>query len=335
MGKAGTRKVERGESVLKVQQRLIELGFLAAGADTGTYNDETWAAVINFKKAKHLGWEAMGDVGPKTVGCLDHIFACPCPRPKFPASLDCSPLPPPGPSCCPDCGEPDNELPGRTLPTGPFLDLQIACVTDRGACTTATSVAAFDTECRGETGYAGTPLVIDDLVCGTPGLGIAQALDRAYPTWRSVIPDCPCTRAQAEAAPNFSPDRNPLLGEFHPGADTSFRSDPVESVPGTAHCQQCCYTERGMLITEGGGQGTPDVWSSTSSFSRHQRIDVRPFLEFGKDFRTYNRFWIPNHGSGCPAADPCINRCEQAFEACRHSAPQCLAARSHCLAGCA
>ncbi len=218
----------------------------------------------------------------------------------------------------------------RTIPTGPFLDLQIACVTDAGGCANPAGIPGFDQQCRGETGYQGQPLMVLDLVCGTPGLGIAQSLDRAYPTWRSVIPSCPCSRAAAEAAPNFSGDLNPFLSSFHPGADACFRSDPVASVPGTAHRQQCCYTRSGMLITSGGGAGTPDVWGP---FSRHQRIDVQPFNEFNRSFQTYNRFWIPDPGVGCAASDPCVNSCEQAFESCGEGL-SCLGQRSTCLAGC-
>ena len=224
---------------------------------------------------------------------------------------------------------PRTRPPSRTLPTGPFLDLQIACVSDGGGCAPGANIAALDTQCRTTTPYRGTPLVLADLVCGTPGLGIAQSLDRSYPTWRTVIPDCPCTRADADADPDFSRDRNPFLGRFHPGADTCFRSDPVASVPNTAHRQQCCYLRSGILITQGAGQGTPDVWDP---FFRHQRIDVTPFTQLGS--ATYNRFWIPNHGSGCgPAGDPCINRCAQIFEECGDGA-RCLAVRSACLRRC-
>ncbi|MEA2563869.1 MAG: hypothetical protein QOH06_5373 [Acidobacteriota bacterium] len=218
----------------------------------------------------------------------------------------------------------------RTLPTGPFLDLQIACVTDQGGCANPAGIPALDRQCRSQTGYRGQPLMVLDLVCGTPGLGIAQSLDRAYPTWRSVIPSCPCSRAAAEAAPNFSHDLNPFLSSFHPGADTSFRSDPVASVPGTAHRQQCCYTRSGMLITSGGGAGTPDVWGP---FSRHQRIDVQPFNEFNRSFQIYNRFWVPDPGVGCAASDPCVNSCEQAFESCGEGM-SCLGQRATCLENC-
>ena len=229
------------------------------------------------------------------------------------------PAPPPTPPAAPP----------RTLPTGAFLDLQIACVTDDGGCVTPANIPTFDTNCRTRTGYTGIPLVHADLVCGTPGLGIAQSLNRAYPGWLGLLPDCPCTRTDAENASNFSADMNPFLQQFHPGADSSFRSDDVTSVPGTAHRQQCTYTRSGMLISTGAGAGTPDAWGT---FFNHQRIDVQPFNELGHVI--YNRFWVPNAGSGCgPAQNPCINRCEVAFENCREGL-RCLAERQRCLAGC-
>jgi Domain of unknown function (DUF4157) len=231
------------------------------------------------------------------------------------------PAPPPQPPAAPP----------RTLPTGAFLDLQIACVTDQGGCANPATIPTLDTTCRTQTNYRGIPLVQADLVCGTPGLGIAQSLDRAYPGWLGLLPDCPCTRTDAENASNFSADMNPFLQRFHPGADTSFRSDPVASVPGTAHRQQCTYTRSGMLISTGGGAGTPDAWGT---FSNHQRIDVQPFNEFGRNHLIYNRFWVPNRGRNCgPAQDPCINNCEVAFEACDEGL-RCLAERQRCLSRC-
>lgn len=222
--------------------------------------------------------------------------------------------------------------PARTLPRGAFLDLQIACVTDAGGCSNPATIPTLDTTCRAQTNYTGIPLVEADLVCATPGLGIAQSLDRAYPGWLSLLPDCPCTRQQIEADSNFSHDLNPFLQRFHPGADTSFRSNPVASVPGTAHRQQCTYTRSGMLISTGGGAGTPDAWAG---YFNHQRIDVQPFNEFNRDHRIYNRFWIPNTGRNCgPAQDPCINRCEVAFEQCSEGL-RCLAERQRCLSNCA
>lgn len=69
-------KGAQGESVRKVQQALLDLGYNLGptGAD-GIYGDFTWNAVKQFKANEHLGWEWMGDVGPGTMGRLDKLFA--------------------------------------------------------------------------------------------------------------------------------------------------------------------------------------------------------------------------------------------------------------------
>jgi hypothetical protein len=185
----------------------------------------------------------------------------------------------------------------RDLPAGPFLDLQIPCVIDAGGCSTPRTIAALDRLCRPSTGYRGRPLIQLDLVCGTPGLGIAQSLKRAYPGWRSAMPRCPCTRAAAAAAPGFSYDLGPLVSNYHPGASACYRSDPVATAAGTAHRQQCCYDGSGALMVGTAGDGTPDVWGRSILDERHQRIDVRPHGALG--YRLYNRYWVPDPGVGC------------------------------------
>ena len=182
----------------------------------------------------------------------------------------------------------------RTLPTGAFLDLQIACVIDGGGCANPASIPALDRRCRTDTAYAGLAVTLPDLVCGTPGLGVAESLERAYPGWRGRIPPCPCTLADAVAAPNFSYDLGPVFTNYHPGAEACYRSDPVATAPGTGHRQQCCYDASGALMIGTSGDGTPDVWAA---FGRHRRIDVRSHDQLG--FRTYNRYWIPDPGVSC------------------------------------
>lgn len=68
-------KGAQGESVRKVQQALIDLGYDLGptGAD-GIYGDFTWNAVKKFKADENLGWEYMGDVGPGTMRRLDELF---------------------------------------------------------------------------------------------------------------------------------------------------------------------------------------------------------------------------------------------------------------------
>ena len=288
------------------------------------FGPNTYLATVMFQRCVFPKdppeWD--GKIGPKTWPQLDKLRTTP-PPPVHP--------PPPTGKVPPRTTPPQvKHPPARTLPTGAFLDLQIACVTDGGGCSNTATIPNYDTRCRIETGYRGLALVEDDLVCSTPGMGIAQSLVRAYPNWRSDLPNCPCTSNDAATAPDFSRDLNPFLSRFHPGADVCYRSAPVASTAGTEHRQQCCYTRGGMLLTQGSGAGTPDVWSS---FFRHQRIDVQPFNEFKKDYRIYNRFWVPNQGSGCAASDPCINRCEEVFDSCR-AGLRCLAERSRCLSNC-
>lgn len=69
-------KGAQGESVRKVQQALIDLGYDLGptGAD-GIYGDLTWNAVKQFKSDQVLGWEWMGDVGPGTMGRPDELCA--------------------------------------------------------------------------------------------------------------------------------------------------------------------------------------------------------------------------------------------------------------------
>ena len=69
-------KGDRGESVEKVQQALIELGYdLGSSGADGIYGNYTWNAVKQFKADQALGWEWMGDVGPGTMQRLDELFS--------------------------------------------------------------------------------------------------------------------------------------------------------------------------------------------------------------------------------------------------------------------
>src|SRR6476469_2257016 len=66
---------DRGSSVEKVQQALLDLGYNLgpSGAD-GIYGQKTWDAVKQFKANEGLGFEHMGDVGPGTMHRLDELF---------------------------------------------------------------------------------------------------------------------------------------------------------------------------------------------------------------------------------------------------------------------
>lgn len=119
LGRPGTRKIEHGASVMKVQQALIDLGYLAAGSADGNFTKLTWDAVKALKTKEGLGWETMGDVGPGTMEFLDKKFppaTCPPCSSTAPRPAGCAPCPPvpcppcpspdPRPAGCPPCGAP-------------------------------------------------------------------------------------------------------------------------------------------------------------------------------------------------------------------------------------
>lgn len=132
-------------------------------------------------------------------------------------------------------------------------------------------------------------------------LAYARSLSTRYPGWLSVLPDCPCAETEARSnTATWEPDANPILGYFHPGAASSYRSKTTySSIPGTAHGQQCTYDSSGSLITEGPGAGTPDVWSPNASTGNHFLHDVTTWQVLG--WRIYNRYWRPNNGNSCSA----------------------------------
>lgn len=132
-------------------------------------------------------------------------------------------------------------------------------------------------------------------------LAFATTMDQQYPGWRDVLPDCPCTDAEARRDPaTWDTGTAACADVFHPGAVTGYRSvKGYASVPGTSHGQQCCYDGAGRLITDGAGAGTPDLWSPATNFLNHQIYDVQTWVRLGAE--TYNRYWVPNRGAGCPA----------------------------------
>jgi hypothetical protein len=139
-------------------------------------------------------------------------------------------------------------------------------------------------------------------------LEYAQSLATRYPGWLNTLPNCPCRESDVVADPGtWGRDRNPLLGWFHPGAASSYRSNAAyASVPGSAHGQQCTYDSTGNLLTEGPGAGTPDSWSPNTNGGNHFLYDVATWQVLG--WRIYNQYWQPNNGNGCAA-----NRGENTF----------------------
>ncbi|MBQ2952715.1 MAG: peptidoglycan-binding protein [Clostridia bacterium] len=67
---------DRGTSVRKLQQRLIELGYMPEGSDDGAYGYQTYNAVRDFQRAN--GLDADGVAGPTT---LTHLYENPDVRP--------------------------------------------------------------------------------------------------------------------------------------------------------------------------------------------------------------------------------------------------------------
>jgi peptidoglycan hydrolase-like protein with peptidoglycan-binding domain len=60
-----------GEEVKKIQQKLIDLGFLKIAAPTGNYQEQTKKAVEDFQRSKGLtGKDVDGIIGPKTYPLL-------------------------------------------------------------------------------------------------------------------------------------------------------------------------------------------------------------------------------------------------------------------------
>jgi hypothetical protein len=127
----------------------------------------------------------------------------------------------------------------------------------------------------------------------------ARELDALYPGWLSALPSCPCTVPDRDPA-NWVRDTNPNLSECHPGAAFSYRSTTA-ATGGSRHGQQCTYDPAGRLITSGPGAGTPDVYSPSSviNIPYHIVYDYKTWRELG--WSTYNQYWRPNNGRGCPS----------------------------------
>lgn len=130
-------------------------------------------------------------------------------------------------------------------------------------------------------------------------LDYGKSLATRFPGWLGVLPNCPCRESVVIAdTATWGRDRNPILGWFHPGAASSYRSNASYStVPGSAHGQQCTYDSAGNLITEGPGAGTPDSWSPNTNGAAHTWYDVATWQLLG--WNIYTRYWRPNNGNSC------------------------------------
>ena len=109
---------------------------------------------------------------------------------------------------------------------------------------------------------------------------------------------CPCTSVVAGADNNFVED-NRLIGFFHPGSASCYRSRTA-SASGSG--QQCCYRSDGQ-INLNTGAGTPDAYHSKAHFFKHQLYDVLPFLfccKLSDNCNSYFRYRQPDDCSRYP-----------------------------------
>jgi RHS repeat-associated protein len=135
---------------------------------------------------------------------------------------------------------------------------------------------------------------------------IAEQIRTKYGGWKNVLPDCPCTEQEAKRSGEYKQEGFGL-SFFHPGAASSYRSQPREYRQGgrliTKPGQQCTYDPKGNLITSGSGAGTPDFSSpadgiGSEGFNKHQLIDVwRTWAVLG--WHEYSQTWRPNQGKNC------------------------------------
>ena len=114
-----------------------------------------------------------------------------------------------------------------------------------------------------------------------------------------------CTECQNPNPDTWDDPTEELYG-FHQGAKCCMRSAKAnESGAG----QQCCYDDKGKLITHGQGAGTPD---RAHGKRRHQQEDVVPALiarfadvgTWGRHQEMYNVVRPPNQGRD-ENGDPC------------------------------
>ena len=86
----------RGEKVKKLQQRLIELGYLSQGDDDGVYGRQTYNAVKAFQKANGLGADGIAGDATQT-----HLFENPSAAPNPDMTAVPQPTATPGPTQAP------------------------------------------------------------------------------------------------------------------------------------------------------------------------------------------------------------------------------------------
>lgn len=92
MGYKTVQWQDRGSGVLKVQKKLIELGYLAEGEDDGAYGSKTTAAVRRFQKANGLSVDGIAGQATQT-----RLFEDPNVVPYSPPTVPPTATPTPAP----------------------------------------------------------------------------------------------------------------------------------------------------------------------------------------------------------------------------------------------
>ena len=92
MGYRTVQWQDRGSGVLKVQKKLIELGYLAEGEDDGAYGSKTTAAVRRFQKANGLSVDGIAGQATQT-----RLFEDPNVVPYSPPTVPPTATPTPAP----------------------------------------------------------------------------------------------------------------------------------------------------------------------------------------------------------------------------------------------
>ena len=103
---------------------------------------------------------------------------------------------------------------------------------------------------------------------------------------------CPCSAGVAGSDANFVED-NRLIGVFHPGSASCYRSTTA-STSGSG--QQCCYRSDGRINREIGA-GTPDTYHAKTHSLKHQLYDVFPWIfccKFSNNCNFYFQHRLPD-----------------------------------------
>uniref|UniRef100_A0A3P9JE85 Isthmin 2b n=1 Tax=Oryzias latipes TaxID=8090 RepID=A0A3P9JE85_ORYLA len=106
------------------------------------------------------------------------------------------------------------------------------------------------------------------------------------------------------------------LDVYKPSARNCIRS-ALSSDSSTLAAQQCCYDDRGRLITRGKGAGTPNLISTEFSQELHFKVDMLPWILCKGDWSRFHVVRPPNNGLHCqenPHEDVFMNELEEARE---------------------